>query len=151
MNRRRSRRGFSLIELLIVIAIILIIITMAMPAFIKAHMFAAETAAEAAIRTVHTTQMQYLSQYGKYATSLSELGPSTGRGPGARHQGRLQIHAHSQRSGLRHPCRACELRQQRQPLLLFGPDHAAPRDSHGGTGDGHQSGSAPGLGSIRFT
>jgi prepilin-type N-terminal cleavage/methylation domain-containing protein len=74
MKPHRRSGGFSLIELLIVIAIILIIISMAVPMFNKARMHAAETAAEAAIRTLHTVQMQYFSQYGKYATSLSELG-----------------------------------------------------------------------------
>src|SRR5438309_8084688 len=76
-NLRRRRRGFSLIELLIVIAIILIIITIALPKFQKAQMFARETAALGAIKTIHTVQVQYYSQYGKYATSLTELGPPT--------------------------------------------------------------------------
>jgi type IV pilus assembly protein PilA len=69
------RRGFSLIELLIVIAIILIIITIAVPKFTRARMYAQETAALQAIRTIHTVQVQYYSQYGRYATSLAELGP----------------------------------------------------------------------------
>lgn len=71
----RKRRGFSLIELLIVIAIILIIITIAVPNLTKARMHAQETAAIAAIKTIHTAQVQYYSTYGKYATSLAELGP----------------------------------------------------------------------------
>jgi type IV pilus assembly protein PilA len=75
MFNLRRRRGFSLIELLIVIAIILIIITIALPRFQKAQMFARETSALAAIRTIHTVQVQYYSQYGKYATALTELGP----------------------------------------------------------------------------
>jgi len=85
MFNLRRRRGFSLIELLIVIAIILIIITIALPKFQKAQMFARETAALAAIRTIHTVQVQYYSQYGKYATSLTELAPpaSGADGPAA--------------------------------------------------------------------
>ena len=75
MLNLRRRRGFSLIELLIVIAIILIIITIALPRFAKAQMFARETSALAAIRTLHTVQVQYYSQYGRHATSLTELGP----------------------------------------------------------------------------
>ena len=71
----RKRRGFSLIELLIVIAIILIIITIAVPNLTRARMHAMETAAIAAIKTVHTAQVQYYSTYGRYATSLTELGP----------------------------------------------------------------------------
>ncbi len=73
----RRRRGFSLIELLIVIAIILIIITFALPKMTRARMYAQETAAIAAIRTIHTAQVQYYSQFGRYATSLTELGPPT--------------------------------------------------------------------------
>ena len=85
MNLQRRRRGFSLIELLIVIAIILIIITIALPKFSSAQRYAKETSALGAIRTIHTMQVQYYSQYGKYATSLTELGPpaSGSDGPAA--------------------------------------------------------------------
>jgi prepilin-type N-terminal cleavage/methylation domain-containing protein len=72
LNRRR---GFSLIELLIVIAIILIIITIALPRLTRARMYTQEVAAIAAIRTIHTAQTQYYSQFSRYATSLAELGP----------------------------------------------------------------------------
>src|SRR5262245_59090268 len=77
MSNRRQRlsRGFSLIELLIVIAIILIIITIAVPKYNRTQMYMRETAAVAAIQTIHKMQVQYQSQYGRYATSLTELGP----------------------------------------------------------------------------
>ena len=75
MFNPRRRRGFSLIELLIVIAIILIIITIAMPKLTNAKKFAQETAALRAIQTIHTAEVQYSSQYGRFATSLAELGP----------------------------------------------------------------------------
>src|SRR5213592_3950463 len=74
-NLRLRRRGFSLIELLIVIAIILIIITIAVPKYNRTQMYMRETAAVAAIQTIHKMQVQYQSQYGRYATSLTELGP----------------------------------------------------------------------------
>jgi type IV pilus assembly protein PilA len=83
MFNRQKRRGFSLIELLIVIAIILIIITIAMPKLTHARMFAQETAAIQAIKTLHTAQVQYYSQYGKYAASLAELGPPASGAPSA--------------------------------------------------------------------
>jgi len=70
-----KRRGFSLIELLIVIAIILIIVTVALPKLNNATRYAHETAAIKAIQTIHTAQVQYNSQFGRYATSLTELGP----------------------------------------------------------------------------
>ena len=75
MRHRNPRRGFSLIELLIVIAIILIIITIAVPKLGKAKQFAQETAAIQALKTIHTAQVEYSSQYGRFANSLTELGP----------------------------------------------------------------------------
>ena len=75
MSNSRKRRGFSLIELLIVIAIILIIVTVALPKLNNATRYAHETAAIKAIQTIHTMQVQFNSQYGRYATTLTELGP----------------------------------------------------------------------------
>ncbi|HUB83453.1 MAG TPA: prepilin-type N-terminal cleavage/methylation domain-containing protein [Bryobacteraceae bacterium] len=69
------RRGFSLIELLIVIAIILIIITVSVPAYNKAQMFAREMAASKAVQTIQTAEVMYQSQNGHYAQTLRELGP----------------------------------------------------------------------------
>ncbi|HTQ55303.1 MAG TPA: prepilin-type N-terminal cleavage/methylation domain-containing protein [Bryobacteraceae bacterium] len=74
MSRNR-RKGFSLIELLIVIAIILIIVTVALPKLNKAKMYAQETAALKAIQTINTAQVQYNSTYNRFAQSLTELGP----------------------------------------------------------------------------
>ena len=82
LNRRTRRtRGFSLIELLIVIAIILIIITIAVPKYNKTQMFMRETAAIKAIQTLHQMEVQYQSQYGRYATSMAELGPPASGAP----------------------------------------------------------------------
>jgi len=75
MFNRNRRQGFSLIELLIVIAIILIIITIALPKLNRARMYTQETAAIAAVKAIHTAQVQYYSQFNRYATSLAELGP----------------------------------------------------------------------------
>jgi prepilin-type N-terminal cleavage/methylation domain-containing protein len=75
MFNLRRRRGFSLIELLIVVAIILILVTMAVPKIMSALKYSKETAAIVAIRTIHTAQQEYMSHYGRFATSLTELGP----------------------------------------------------------------------------
>jgi type IV pilus assembly protein PilA len=85
VTRKDRGRGFSLIELLIVIAIILVIVTIAVPQYNKQMMSAHETAAIQAIQTIHAVETQYYSQFGRYATSLAELGPpaSGAAGPAA--------------------------------------------------------------------
>ena len=79
---QRRRRGFSLMELLIVISIILIIIMIAVPKYNRAQMYMRETAAVKAIQTIHQMEVQYQSQYGRYATTLAELGPPASGAPG---------------------------------------------------------------------
>ncbi len=79
-NRRVRQRGFSLIELLIVIAIILVILGIALPQMNKAQMQARELAAVRTIQTLNTAQTQYYSEFGRYATSLTELGPAASGG-----------------------------------------------------------------------
>jgi prepilin-type N-terminal cleavage/methylation domain-containing protein len=78
LNRARSRRGFSLIELMIVVAIILVIAMVAVPRMNKAMMNAREMAAIREITTIHTAQTQYYSTYGRFAANLQELGPPAG-------------------------------------------------------------------------
>jgi prepilin-type N-terminal cleavage/methylation domain-containing protein len=75
ISRRRDRRGFSLIELLIVVAIILILAAIAAPKLNQNRMHAQETAAIRQIGTIHTAETQYYSQFGRYAVNLLELGP----------------------------------------------------------------------------
>lgn len=81
MHKRRGR-GFSLVELLIVIAIILIIAAIAVPKLNKARMQAQEMAAIRHIVAIHQAQTQYYSQFGKFAQSMTELGPASGGTPG---------------------------------------------------------------------
>src|SRR5262249_23656271 len=80
-TRRTRRRGFSLIELLIVIAIILIIITIAVPKYNRTQMYMRETACVKAIQTIHQMEVQYQSQFQRYAQSLTELGPPASGAP----------------------------------------------------------------------
>ncbi|MFZ0410986.1 MAG: prepilin-type N-terminal cleavage/methylation domain-containing protein [Candidatus Acidiferrales bacterium] len=75
-----SGDGFSLIELLIVVAIILIITAIAVPNFIRAKVAANQSAAIENCRTITTTEILYYTSYGiGYAPSLNALGgPVTG-------------------------------------------------------------------------
>jgi type IV pilus assembly protein PilA len=79
-ERRRNQRGFSLIELLIVIAIILIILSIALPKMSQSQMHAREMGAIATLKTINTVEIQYQSQFGQYAGSLAQLGPPAGAG-----------------------------------------------------------------------
>jgi type IV pilus assembly protein PilA len=80
--RRVPQQGFSLIELLIVVAIILILATIAVPKLNQNRMHAQETAAIKQIGTIHAAMTQYYSQFGRFPTSLQELGPAQGGNPG---------------------------------------------------------------------
>lgn len=58
---RNNQRGFSLLELLIVVAIILIIATIAIPSFLRARQSANETKAVTNLRKLNTAEVQYSS------------------------------------------------------------------------------------------
>ena len=74
----RKEKGFSLIELLIVVAIILIIAAIAVPNLLRSRMAANESSAAASLRTIDTANVTYSSTYNVgYAGSLTALAPST--------------------------------------------------------------------------
>ncbi len=75
---RNKQKGFSLIELLIVVAIILIIAAIAIPNLLRAKMAANEASAVGSMRTINTTAVEYSTTYGGYPQTLLSLGGPAG-------------------------------------------------------------------------
>jgi type IV pilus assembly protein PilA len=74
-----KQKGFSLIELLIVVAIILIIAAIAIPNLLRSRMAAAQASAVGSIRTINTASISYNSTYGNgFPPSLAAIGTLTG-------------------------------------------------------------------------
>ena len=79
----RKQRGFSLIELLIVVAIILIIAAIAIPNLIRSRMAANEASAVSTMRSLNTAELTFNATYGSgYTDNLTRLGePAAGSLP----------------------------------------------------------------------
>ena len=75
VKRNQIERGFSLIELLIVVAIILIIAAISIPNLLRSRMAANEASAVGSIRTINVAAIEYQSTYGVFPAALprSEL------------------------------------------------------------------------------
>jgi type IV pilus assembly protein PilA len=70
----KRQKGFTLLELMIVVALILIIAAISIPCLVDSKISANEASAVGSIRAINTAEVSYMAAYGGYAESLANLG-----------------------------------------------------------------------------
>jgi prepilin-type N-terminal cleavage/methylation domain-containing protein len=73
VNAAKDNRGFSLFELLIILAVLLILVTIAIPSLLRSRQAANESAAVNNLRVLNTAQVSYSSSSGGVFGSVSDL------------------------------------------------------------------------------
>jgi prepilin-type N-terminal cleavage/methylation domain-containing protein len=79
----RAQNGFSIVELLIAIAIMLVMSAIAIPGVLRSRIAANESGAVGSMHQIDVAQTAYAATYpaGSYATALAQLGPPAGNHP----------------------------------------------------------------------
>jgi len=70
---KRNQKGFTLVELMVVVLIIAILVAIAIPLYTKSQENAQRSACKANLRTLMGSIAQYMSENGKYPTDLNAL------------------------------------------------------------------------------
>jgi prepilin-type N-terminal cleavage/methylation domain-containing protein len=98
---RNKQKGFSLIELLIVVAIILIIAAIAIPNLLRSKIAANQASAVGSLRTLNTACIAFSTSYGQFPSALTNLGPVASGGTASSTSADLidQVLAGGQKSG----------------------------------------------------
>ena len=73
LSKMKNRKGFTLIELMIVVAIIGILAAIAIPQFASYRQRAQDSAAKSALKNLATAQEDYYAQNDTYATGLAQI------------------------------------------------------------------------------
>jgi prepilin-type N-terminal cleavage/methylation domain-containing protein len=75
---KKNPQGFSLIELLIVVAVILVIAAIAIPNLMRSRVAANQASAVGSLHALNTAEATYISTYSGYSPTLGYLGPPSG-------------------------------------------------------------------------
>jgi len=70
---KRNQKGFTLVELMVVVLIIAILVAIAIPLYTKSQENAQRSACKANLRTLMGSIAQYMSENGEYPTGLETL------------------------------------------------------------------------------
>jgi type IV pilus assembly protein PilA len=78
MQPRKRQRGFSVVEVVVLVAILLVIAAIAIPNLLHSNLSEHESSGVASLRTLNAACANYSMLYGGYPRSLSNLGPGDG-------------------------------------------------------------------------